>query len=103
MHLYQILFCFDFFLLGVAGRAFAYHRATERGAITYLETNPWKSYLYEYVPLGIAASIFIFSTATILIATAKLSSTYIFYFLSGSASIAAGYKGYAFLESIKIG
>lgn len=95
----RILFCFDFFLLGITGRAFAYHRATKRGVI-YAESYPWKSYLFEYVPIGIVASVFIFSVVT---AIAPLSSTYVFYFLSGSAGIVAGYRGYAFLDSMKVG
>jgi len=96
----RILFCFNFFLLGLASRAFTfYSRAMQRG-VPWLESNPWKVYVFEYLPIGAVASIFIFSVIT---AIQPLSSTHIFYFLSGSVSMVAGCKGYAFLDSIKSG
>lgn len=94
----RILFCFDFFLLGLSWRAFVYHRATKRG-INFIENNPWKSYLFEYIPIGIVISIFIFSIITATFES--IYSTHIFYLLGGSVSAVAGYKGYGFLDSIK--
>lgn len=96
----RILFCFDFFILGLSWRAFAYHRSTKRG-IKYIENNPWKSYLFEYIPIGIVISIFIFSIVTATFES--IYSTHIFYLLSGSISAVAGYKGYGFLDKMKVG
>ena len=96
----RILFCFTFVVLGVAGRAFSFYLRAKQTHIPWIESDPWKVYYIEYLLIGIVASIFIFSVVT---AIEPLSSTYVFYLLSGSASIVAGYRGYAFLDSMKVG
>ena len=97
----RIYFCFCFYLLGLSFRAFSYHMATKRGVIFYVDNFPWKSYLFEYVPMGMVVSVFIFS-----VVTASFESIYltpIFYLLTGSIGVVAGYVGYGFLDKIKAG
>ncbi len=98
----RILFCFDLFLLGVGIRAWVWNYNVREGNIILKKPNPWKEYLFQYaLVIGPVVSIFIFSVTTIAIVTQPNIPTYIFYFLSGSVSVVAGFKGYMFLDNIK--
>lgn len=96
----RILFCFNLLIFGIAARAFSFYYRAKRTKSPWIISDPGKVYAIEYTLIGVIASIFIFS---IVSAIDQTSSTYVFYLLSGSVSIVAGYKGYAFLDNMKVG
>src|SRR3989344_8394227 len=64
-NVWKIIFCFDFFLLGLTGRARAYYNRAQDSDVTYAITAPWENYVCEYILVGIIGSLFIFSIVSI--------------------------------------
>ncbi|OGZ64698.1 MAG: hypothetical protein A3A98_01750 [Candidatus Staskawiczbacteria bacterium RIFCSPLOWO2_01_FULL_40_39] len=95
----QIIFIFAFCILGISSRAFSFYYRAKREGFAWRTSNPQQVYFVEYLIISFVASVFIFS---ILIIMSSLP-TYIFYLLGGSVGIVAGYRGYAFLDNMRIG
>lgn len=94
----RIFFVFIFFVLGLSMRAFKFYSI---GRAQKLEkSNPWQVYGVEYPLTGVVVSVFIFSVVT---AIESLTSTPLFYLLSSSVAIGAGFRGYASLIDMKVG
>lgn len=94
----RIYFVFIFYILGISARSFKFYTIGKKQEL--MVTDPWKVYLIEYgLFLGIVVPILIFSAVS---AVNLISSTPVFYLMSSSLAVIAGFKGYAFLHSVDL-